>query len=79
MGVSGRLAADLPIEMGVAALADERATLERMIAVGRDLREGHGADVLVMGCAGMARYRDALEEAVRLPVNRPGFAGGSDP
>jgi allantoin racemase len=71
MGVRDRLAADLPIERGVAALADERATLERMIAVGRELRERHGADVLVMGCAGMARYREALEEALRLPVVEP--------
>lgn len=71
MGVKDRLAADLPIELGVTALADERATLERMIAVGKSLRDAHGADVLVMGCAGMARYRDALAEAVRLPVVEP--------
>jgi Asp/Glu/hydantoin racemase len=24
-----------------------------------------------MGCAGMARYRDALEEAVQLPIVEP--------
>lgn len=71
MGVKDRLAADLPIGLGVTALADARATLERMIAVGRELRDRHGADVLVMGCAGMARYRDALAEAVRLPVVEP--------
>lgn len=71
MGVKDRLAADLPIELSVTALADERTTLERMIAVGHDLRERHGADVLVMGCAGMARYRDALAAAVRLPVVEP--------
>ncbi|MGH7112210.1 MAG: aspartate/glutamate racemase family protein, partial [Stellaceae bacterium] len=71
MGVKDRLAADLPIELGVTALADERATLERMIAVGTRLRDEHGADVLVMGCAGMARYRDALAEAVRRPVVEP--------
>lgn len=71
MGVTDRLAADLPIELGVTALADERATLERMIAVGTRLRDEHGADVLVMGCAGMARYRDALAEAVRRPVVEP--------
>ncbi|MGH7099300.1 MAG: aspartate/glutamate racemase family protein [Stellaceae bacterium] len=71
MGVKDRLAADLPIELGVTALADERATLERMIAVGTRLRDEHGADVLVMGCAGMARYRDALAEVVRRPVVEP--------
>jgi Asp/Glu/hydantoin racemase len=71
MGVKERLAGDLPIEMGVTALADERATLRRLIEVGRRLRDQHGADVLVMGCAGMARYRDALAEAVRIPVVEP--------
>jgi allantoin racemase len=71
MGVKERLAGDLPIEMGVTALADERATLRRLIEVGRRLRDQYGADVLVMGCAGMARYRDALAEAVRIPVVEP--------
>ena len=71
MGVYQRLAGDLPIGLGVTELADERATLTRMIDVGRRLRDQHGADVLVMGCAGMASYRAALEEAVQIPVVEP--------
>jgi Asp/Glu/hydantoin racemase len=71
MGVGARLAGDLPIGLGVTALSDTDTALARMIEVGRTLRDGHGADVLVMGCAGMARYREALEEAVRLPVVEP--------
>jgi len=71
MGVGQRLAGDLPIGLGVTDLADARATLTRMIDVGRRLRDGHGADVLVMGCAGMARYRADLEEAVQIPVIEP--------
>ena len=71
MGIGARLAADLPIGLGVTALADARTTLQRMIEVGTDLRERHGADVLVMGCAGMACYRDDLEEAVQIPVVEP--------
>jgi allantoin racemase len=43
----------------------------RMIDVGRALRDRHGADVLVMGCAGMALYRADLEEAVQIPVIEP--------
>jgi Asp/Glu/hydantoin racemase len=57
--------------LGVTELADARVSLTRMIDVGRRLRDGHGADVLVMGCAGMARYRDDIEEAVRIPVVEP--------
>jgi Asp/Glu/hydantoin racemase len=55
----------------VAELGDERTTLARMIDVGGRLRDDNRADVIVMGCAGMARYRDALEEAVGVPVVEP--------
>jgi Asp/Glu/hydantoin racemase len=71
MGVGPRLAGDLPIGLGVTELGDARTTLTRMIEVGGELRDHHGADVLVMGCAGMARYRADLEEAVRIPVVEP--------
>jgi Asp/Glu/hydantoin racemase len=71
MGLTQRLAGDLPIGLGVTELGDERATLTRMIDVGRRLRDDHAADVLVMGCAGMARYRSDLEEAVRIPAVEP--------
>jgi Asp/Glu/hydantoin racemase len=71
MGVNQRLAGDLPIGLGVTELDDARATLTRMIDVGRRLRDQCGADVLVMGCAGMARYRADLEEAVQIPVIEP--------
>jgi allantoin racemase len=71
MGVGARLAGDLPIGLGVTALADAKTTLVRMIEIGTTLRERHGADVLVMGCAGMAGYRDDLEEAIQIPVVEP--------
>ncbi len=71
MGVMNRFAADLPIGLGVAELSDEARTIGRMVEVGRTLRDVHGADVLVMGCAGMARYRSTLEEAVGIPVVEP--------
>jgi allantoin racemase len=71
MGVMDRFAADLPIGLTVAELSDEAHTLGRMVDVGRTLKAAHGADVLVMGCAGMARYRAALEEAVGVPVIEP--------
>ncbi len=71
MGVMQRFAGDLPIGMGVADLADGETTLTRMVDVGRRLRNEHGADVLVMGCAGMARFRQPLEDAVGIPVVEP--------
>jgi Asp/Glu/hydantoin racemase len=42
-----------------------------MIEVGTTLKTAYGADVLVMGCAGMARFRASLEAAVGLPVVEP--------
>ncbi len=71
MGVTQRLAADLPIGLGVAELSDDNRALSRMIEVGTALRTVHGADVLVMGCAGMARFRASLEDAVGVPVVEP--------
>jgi Asp/Glu/hydantoin racemase len=69
--VGQRLAGDLPIGLGVTELAAGRGTLSRIIEIGRRLRDQNGADVLVMGCAGMARYRAELEEAVQIPVVEP--------
>lgn len=71
LGVGSRLAGELAIELGVAELADEKRTLARMIETGKALRDAHGADVLVMGCAGMARYRDPLQAAVGIAVVEP--------
>jgi allantoin racemase len=71
MGAGQRLAADLPVGLGVTQLSDAPTTLGRMIDVGTRLRDEHGADVLVMGCAGMARYRADVEEAVQIPVVEP--------
>jgi len=71
MGVTQRFASDLPIGLSVAELSDESRTLNRIVEVGQTLKTTHGADVLVMGCAGMARFRAPLEEAVGLPVVEP--------
>jgi len=71
MGVLERLAGDRALGLTVADLADERLSSEAMIATGCKLRDEDGADVLIMGCAGMARYRAALEKATGLPVVEP--------
>mgnify|MGYP003347256325 FL=1 len=64
MGVTDRLAAELPVGLQVTELADAGRTRERLIATGRQLVESHGAHVIVMGCAGMAQYRKALEDEI---------------
>ncbi|MDJ0825560.1 MAG: aspartate/glutamate racemase family protein [Rhodobacter sp.] len=71
MGVTDRLAGDRALGLGVAQLADSKATQQAMIDTGRVLRDHDGADVLIMGCAGMAGYRGALQDATGLPVVEP--------
>ena len=71
MGMMSRFAGDLPVNLTIREMADERITLERMIGVGRTLRDTHHADVLVMGCAGMARFREPLERALGIPIVEP--------
>jgi len=71
MGVMGRFAGDLPVNLTIAEMADDALTLGRMVAVGRSLRDTHHADVLVMGCAGMARFREPLERELGIPVVEP--------
>jgi allantoin racemase len=74
MGITSRIAADQAVNLGVRELADAALTRERMLAVGQKLRDEHGADVLVMGCAGMARYRALLEAELKVPVVEPTLA-----
>jgi Asp/Glu/hydantoin racemase len=71
MGVGDRLAGELAINVRVVDLADEALTFARLTECGVALRDRHGADVIVMGCAGMARYRAALEDSLAVPVVEP--------
>lgn len=71
MGLMGRFAADLPLGVGVTGLGAGQEIEDRMAAVGERLTGEHGADVVIMGCAGMAQYRGALEDRLGVPVIDP--------
>jgi Asp/Glu/hydantoin racemase len=71
MGLTARFAGERPLNMSVAETASGEGTLARMIEVGRELRDEDGTDVVVMGCAGMARHRAPLEQALGIPVIDP--------
>ena len=71
MGLMDRLAGERPLAMSVAETASGKETLHKMIKAGIELRDRDGADVVVMGCAGMARHRRLLEEALGIPVIDP--------
>lgn len=71
MGLMDRLAGERPLEMSVAESASGEGTLQRMIAIGTELKDQDGAGAIVMGCAGMARHRRPLEDALGIPVIDP--------
>ena len=71
MGVMDRLAADMPLELGVLDLADAGRTFDRLKTVGTRLRDEAMADVLILGCAGMTAFRTDLETYLGLPVVEP--------
>src|SRR5882724_8949994 len=71
MGLMDRLAGERPLNMSVAEIAGGEGTLSRMIEVGRALKEEDGANAIIMGCAGMARHRKPLEDALGIPVIDP--------
>src|SRR5436189_5533941 len=50
MGLTDRLAGERPLSMSVAESAAGEKTLDRMIEVGRALRDEDGARAIVMGC-----------------------------
>ncbi|SRR5579871_6455802 len=71
MGLASRFAGERPLGLSVAETASDEGAFARMEAAGRELVEKDGADVIVMGCAGMARHRRPLEEALGVPVIDP--------
>ena len=71
LGLTDRLAAEVPVGLTVVELSDEKKTFGRMVEAGRALRDAHGANVVVMGCAGMARYRKPLQDEIGIPVVEP--------
>jgi Asp/Glu/hydantoin racemase len=72
-----RSAGDRPLGLSVADVEGGADTFERMADIGRQLRDKDGADTIIMGCAGMARHRIPLEEALGLPVIDPTQAAAS--
>ena len=71
LGLAQRSAGDRAIGLGVVELSNEDKVFDRMIETGRALRDVDGADLLILGCAGMARYRERVSDALSMPVVEP--------
>lgn len=71
LGLEGRMAGERPLEISVAESAADDGVFQRLQTVGRQLVELDGADVLILGCAGLSRQRRRLEETLGVPVIDP--------
>ncbi len=70
-GLGERFAGDIAIGVSVTELAGDDSVLARLVSAGRTLKDDHGAGVVILGCAGMARHRKRSENALRIPVVDP--------
>jgi Asp/Glu/hydantoin racemase len=70
LGVASQIVGERAIDLPVEHTGDPALALDRLTVTATQLRDD-GADVIVLGCAGMADLRDALEDAVCLPVVEP--------
>jgi len=72
LGLSARLASVRPLEMGVLEMdADPDRARARIREVGAAAVREDGADVIVLGCAGLAGHAGALGPALGVPVIDP--------
>ncbi|WP_239451466.1 aspartate/glutamate racemase family protein [Elioraea rosea] len=76
LGVEARLAAEVPLDVTMDTLLDPVAVRARMIAAGTEL-VARGAGAVVLGCAGMAHHRAAIEQAIGVPVVEPAQAAAA--
>lgn len=74
LGVAARLAGEVALNVSMDTLLDAHATRAAMQRAARALVE-QGAGAVVMGCAGMAHHRAAVEDACGVPVIEPCQAG----
>jgi len=71
LALDRRISAERAIDLPVADSGDESLALQRLIETAKSLRDDTGADVIVLGCAGMAELRSRVEAAVGVPVVDP--------
>ena len=74
LGLESRLAGDRSIDRTVVQLMAGNV-VETVSRTGRLLRDEDGADVLILGCAGLGGYRQDLQDALGIPVVDPVQAG----
>ena len=70
MGVEGRLAGTVPLNLDMEVLTDPVAPRARLAEAAKEL-VAMGAESVILGCAGMAGHRNFAEDACGVPVIEP--------
>jgi allantoin racemase len=70
MGVEGRLAAEVALNVSMDTLLEAQAARSRLIEAARECAAA-GAETIILGCTGMAHHRAAVEDAIGMPVIEP--------
>lgn len=71
LGETEYLAGERVANLSVAESASGEQTFDKLLAAGELLRDSDNADLVILGCAGMARHRAPLENALGIPVLDP--------
>ncbi len=69
--VQNRRAAERPVNLSVDEGATDDRAFQFLCDAGRNLRDIDGADIIILGCAGLSDHRDELEKYLGIPVIDP--------
>jgi Asp/Glu/hydantoin racemase len=70
IGLEGRLAAEVALNVSMEVLLDSRAARDRLVEAAQACVAA-GAGAVILGCTGMAHHRGTVEDAVGVPVIEP--------
>ena len=71
LGLSKLIVADRAAELSVVDLVEDHTVERRMLECAKHLVHRDGADILILGCCGMSRFRQGIEDALGVPVLDP--------
>jgi len=77
LGFQAYHAGERPMDISVDAAANDPATLDKIIQNGRLLIEEDGAETIILGCAGLAAWRNDAQRSLGVPVIDPVMAAVS--
>ncbi len=71
LGLQSFHAGERPLNITVDEAANDPTTLDKIVETGRELIDEDGAEIVILGCAGMAKHRAAAQTALGVPVIDP--------